>query len=275
VGAARRAIAHLILPGPALLFLAVVFAWPVGEFLSLAFADPAGPMASFQHLASEPVYRLVLWRTIVNSLAVVLVVLAAAFPLAFVIAHGPRLLSRLLLFVVTVSFWTSFVVKSYAWIIVLGNRGPLAGLFSAFGFEPLRILFTTTAAVIGMAHVLVPYAVLVLVPPLLKIDRRLLMAAHGLGASRWQTFRAIVLPLAAPGLSAAALLSFALSLGYYITPALLGTPREMMIAQLIAQQIEELLEWRMAAALSLVLLAVTVVLTAFYRMASARAGGEA
>ena len=264
-----------LLPGATLLFLALFFAWPVGQFLALAFADPAGALAPFRHIAAEPVYRIVFGRTLVNSLIVVFAVITLAFPLALVIAHGPRVLSRILLVVVTVSFWTSFVVKSYAWIIMLGNRGPLGALMTIFGLEPVHLLFTTTAAVIGMAHVLVPYAVLVLVPPIMKIDRGLLMASNNLGASRIQIFRMIILPLAAPGLSAAALLSFALSLGYYITPALLGTPREMMIAQLIAQQIEELLEWRMAAALSLLLLGVTIMLTMLYRAASARAGGEA
>jgi putative spermidine/putrescine transport system permease protein len=262
-------------PSIPLLFLVLLFGIPVAQFLSVAFADPAGVFAPFRHIFSEPVYRIVLGRTISNALFVVVVVVVLAFPLALTIAHGPRLVSRILLFVVTVSFWTSFVVKSYSWIIVLGNRGPIVELASFLGLEPPRMLFTSLAAVIGMAHILVPFAVLVLVPPLLRIDRSLLLAAHGLGASRQQIFRSIILPLSAPGLSAAALLSFVLSIGYYITPALLGTPREMMIAQLIVQQIEELLEWRLAAALSLVLLAVTVVLSTLYRKASARAGGEA
>ncbi|MEX0921828.1 MAG: ABC transporter permease [Rhodovibrionaceae bacterium] len=264
-----------LLPGLPLVFLVLLFGYPVAEFLSVAFTDPAGPFAPFLHLVSESVYRIVLGRTITNALFVVVVVVLLAFPLALTIAHGPRVVSRTLLFVVAVSFWTSFVVKSYTWIIVLGNRGPIVELANLLGLDSPRILFTSLAAVIGMAHILVPFAVLVLVPSLLRIDRRLLLAAHGLGASRLQIFRTVILPLSAPGLSAAALLSFVLSIGYYITPALLGTPREMMIAQLIVQQIEELLEWRLAAALSLVLLTVTVVLSTLYRKASAKAGGEA
>jgi putative spermidine/putrescine transport system permease protein len=156
------------------------------------------------------------------------------------------------------SFWTGFIVRTYAWLVILGNRGPVVAAFAALGLgQPPQLLFTSFSAALGMTHILLPYMVLALFAVMRRIDPGHLRAAESLGAAPFAAFRSVYFPLSLPGVVNGSVLVFTVCLGFYVTPILLGTPRDMMISQLINQQIDTLLAWGFASALSVVLLAVT------------------
>jgi ABC-type spermidine/putrescine transport system permease subunit I len=168
--------------------------------------------------------------------------------------------------VVLLPFWTSVLVRSYAWMVLLGRHGLIneALLSSGLIERPLRILNTSLAVYIGMIHILLPYMILPVANALRQIDPSLARAAAGLGAPPWRTFLQITLPLSVPGVAAGGLLVFVLSLGFYITPAMLGGPRDITLSMLIANQVDQL-NWAYAACLSAVLLATALVIIAVCR----------
>ena len=158
-------------------------------------------------------------------------------------------------------FWTSVLVRSYAWMVLLGRHGLVNEFLIGLGLldTPLRLLNTPFAVCIAMIHILLPYMILPIASVLRQIDAALLRAAAGLGAPPWRVFLQVVLPLSMPGVAAGVLLVFVLALGFYITPALVGGPRDLMLSMLIAQQVD-LLNWPYAACLSAALLATTLLL---------------
>ena len=170
-----------------------------------------------------------------------------------------------LLLIVGISFWTSFIVRTYAWLVILGNRGPVVATYAALGLsQPPQLLFTSFSSTLGMTHILLPYMILALYAVMRRIDPIHLRAAQSLGARPLPGFRTVYLPLSLPGVVNGSVLVFTLCLGFYVTPILLGTPHDMMISQLINQQIETLLAWGFAAALSVILLVVTTAVLLVY-----------
>ena len=160
----------------------------------------------------------------------------------------------ILLVVVGLSFWTGFVVRTYAWLVILGNKGPVAATYAVAGWgRPPQLLFTSFSSTLGMTHVLLPDMVLALYGVMRKIDPSY-RAPPKLGARPFGAFRLVFLPLSLPGVVNGCVLVFTMCLGFYITPILLGTPKDMMISQLISQQIEDLLAWGFASAIAVVLL---------------------
>jgi ABC-type spermidine/putrescine transport system permease subunit I len=169
---------------------------------------------------------------------------------------------------VLVPFWTSILVRSYAWMVLLGKEGPLNQALVALGIvdQPVQLLNTRFAVYIGMVHVLLPFMILPLYAVMRGIDRSLLRAAENLGARPSQVFRQVFLPLSLPGVAAGCLLVFILALGFYITPALLGGQRDVMISMLIQQQVTQL-KWGVASALAVVLLVLSLgIYVAFTRI---------
>jgi ABC-type spermidine/putrescine transport system permease subunit I len=180
-------------------------------------------------------------------------------------ARRPGWISTLLLTVVAMSFWTGFLVRTYAWLVILGSKGPVAAAYGALGLgQAPQLLFTTFASTLGMTHILLPYMVLALYAAMRKIDANHLKAAASLGARPAAAFREVFLPLSLPGVVNGSLLVFVSCLGFFVTPVLLGTPRDMMISQLINQQIEELLAFGFASAVAVVLLVATCAVLAIY-----------
>jgi ABC-type spermidine/putrescine transport system permease subunit I len=176
------------------------------------------------------------------------------------------------LVVVLLPFWTSVLVRSYAWMVLLGRHGLINEALAAAGLieAPLKLLNTSLAVYIAMIHILLPYMILPIASALRQIDPALPRAAGGLGATPWRAFRQVVLPLSMPGVAAGVLLVFVLSLGFYITPMLVGGPRDMLLSMLIAQQVD-LINWPYAACLSATLLAATLaMLAAFQRLPGVR-----
>jgi len=158
-------------------------------------------------------------------------------------------------------FFTSIIVRTYAWMVLLGRNGIVNQYLTAVGLtdKPLALLYNQGGVLIGMTYVLLPYMVLTVYSVMLGIDPGLIRAAHSLGASRLQAFRRVFLPLSLPGIAGGTLLVFILSLGFFITPALMGGPSDVMIAMLIEREVEITLNWSFASALAVVLLALTLV----------------
>jgi putative spermidine/putrescine transport system permease protein len=260
----RRSRTPWLLLAPACLYVVLVFALPIVRVLVLSLTDPALGLAHYRRLFTTPLYLRVLGTTFRTSLVVTLACLVLGYPVAYVMARRGGRLAVALLAVIGMTFWTSFLVRTYAWMVVLGAKGPVTALARLVGAPKPELLFTTTASTLGMTHILLPYMIMALYAVMKKIDLGHLRAAASLGAPPAQAFRHVFLPLSLPGVVNGCLLVFTLCLGFYVTPVLLGSPRDMMISQLIAQQVEEVLAWGFASALSVVLLVATFAVVAVY-----------
>ncbi len=253
-----------LLIAPAGLFLALLFVVPIGYVLVLSVTDPSVSLNHYRRILTVPLYSGVLVNTFRTSLIVTLACLALGYPLAYVMARRNDWISMALLIVVGMSFWTGFLVRTYAWLVILGNKGPVVALYEALGLAKPQLLFTSFSSTLGMTHILLPYMVLALYGVMRKIDPAHLRAAASLGARPFAAFHTVFLPLSLPGVVNGCVLVFTICLGFYVTPIILGTPKNMMISQLISQQIEELLAWGFASAVAVVLLVVTSTLLAVY-----------
>jgi putative spermidine/putrescine transport system permease protein len=261
----RDSMTTWLLVAPAVLCIVVLFVVPIGYVLLLSVTDPTVSLDHYRRLFTVPLYANVLLNTFKTSLIVTLACLLLGYPLAYVMARRNDAVAIIFIVVVGMSFWTGFVVRTYAWLVILGNKGPVAAAYTFAGWgRPPQLLFTSFSSTLGMTHVLLPYMVLALYGVMRKIDPSYMRAAEGLGARPLRAFRHIFLPLSLPGVVNGCALVFTMCLGFYITPILLGTPKDMMISQLISQQIEELLAWGFASAIAVVLLACTLILLGIY-----------
>ena len=246
---------------PAILIVGILFAYPVTVLLVMSVTSPRLGLQNFVTLVTVPVYLKALGNTVVISGSVTLLCAFLAYPIAYTMANAGRRLRRLLIFVVLVPFWSSLLVRTFAWMVLLQKRGLVnKTLIDYLGLieTPLTLIYNRTGVLIGMSHVLLPFMILPLYSVLSRIDPSLSSAAASLGAPPVRNFLRVYLPLSLPGLLAGSLLVFVMGLGYYITPALLGGPSDTMIAQLIEMQVADFGNWGLAAALSVVLLAGTI-----------------
>jgi ABC-type spermidine/putrescine transport system permease subunit I len=257
--------APLLMVAPLLVFMLVFYIEPVLAMLLRSVSDPTWTLANYAHLGSDTVFRNVFWTTFRTALAVTAGTLLLGYPVAMALVRPGRA-ATVTLIIVLLPFWTSILVRSYAWMVLLGRRGLVNEALVSGGLieHPLRMLNTPIAVHIAMIHILMPYMILPIANALRQIDPSLAKAALGLGASPFRTFRDVTLPLSMPGVAAGVLLVFVLSLGFYITPALVGGPRDMTISMLIAQQVDQL-NWPYAACLSATLLATTLVIMALFQ----------
>lgn len=258
----RRSLATALLLLPAALFLLVWFVAPLGELFGLSLSDPRGALAAYRELVTGEVYRAVLVNTVVVALVVTGVSILLGYPIAYVLTRLRGGALHLAFWCVLFPFWVSVLVRTFAWMLLLERNGPVNVALETLGITsgPLPLLFNNTAVYIGMTHVMLPYAVLPIYAALLRIDQRLLLASDGLGASPWTTFRRVYLPLGMPGIGAAGVLVFLLSLGFFITPALLGGISNVTLSMLIEHFVNERLVWSLAAAASFILLGLTLAL---------------
>src|SRR5208282_1064191 len=256
--AARRERALAALGLPALLLLALIFAFPVLRLLGLSLEG--GSLEWYGKALGEGLYLEVFWITFRIAVLVTLLALLLGYPLAYFLATTTRFWTTLGFVFVILPLWTSVLVRTYAWMVLLGRNGVVNRILIDLGLarEPLPLLYNELGVVIGMVHVLIPYMVLPIYSALKRLDPSIAQAAEGLGAPASRIFLRIVLPLTLDGVFAGAILVFVLSLGFFITPALLGGGRVIMIAVLIEQQVRETLNWSFAGALSAVLLAATI-----------------
>src|SRR5713226_147961 len=261
----REAVAAGLLIAPAALTILALFVVPIGYILLLSVTDPVVSLDHYRRLFTVPLYTSVMINTFKTSLIVTLACLLLGYPFAYVMARRNDAVAIIFLVAVGMSFWTGFVVRTYAWLVILGNKGPVSAIYAMAGWgKPPQLLFTSFSSTLGMTHVLLPYMVLALYGVMRKIDPSYMRAAEGLGARPFGAFRHVFLPLSLPGVVNGCILVFTMCLGFYITPIQLGTPKDMMISQLISQQIEDLLAWGFASAIAVVLLACTLVLLGVY-----------
>jgi putative spermidine/putrescine transport system permease protein len=244
---------------PASVLVIVFFALPVGGFLVRSLSDPVWGFQNYVAFLEKPVYQRVLFNSLSISALCTLGCILIGYPLAYTIAHASEAARRALVFVVLIPFWTSILVRTFAWMVLLQKQGLINDALIRLGVigAPIALIYNRSGVLIGMVQVLLPLLVLPLYSAMLRIDRSYPLAAATLGAPPIRNFLRIYLPLSLPGLMSGATLVFVSALGYYITPALLGGPADIMIAQMIERQIGTIGNWGMASALAVVLLAVT------------------
>ncbi len=253
---------HLLLAAPLIVFLLVFYAYPVGAMLFRSIHPGHWSIASFADLAGSHVFWRVMQITAEISLIVTASCLVLAYPLAYWLARQPESRANLLMILVLIPFWTSILIRTYAWMALLERHGIVNNLLLWFRVvaQPLRLLNTRFSVCVAMVHVLLPFMVLPLYATLRGLDWRIVRAAESLGASPWASFRQIVLPLSRPGIAAGVVLVFTLAIGFYITPVLVGGPSDVMISILINDQVG-MLNWQAASAMATVLLAAVLLVS--------------
>jgi len=260
----RRAV-PLLLAAPLLIYMLVFYALPVVAMLLRSVNDPTWTLANYATLFEDVVFQKTFWITLNTSVIVTLGCLILGYPVAMGLVRS-KTMAPFILVIILLPFWTSVLVRSYAWMVLLGRHGLVNEALMALGMidRPIRILNTTLATQIAMIHILLPYMILPIANALRQIDPSLIRAASGLGSTPFMTFRQVILPLSMSGVAAGTLLTFVLALGFYITPAMVGGPRDITLSMLIAQQVDQL-NWAYAATLSAILLATALAILAVAR----------
>lgn len=263
---ASRALFAARLAWPVIAFLFVFFVLPVGALMLRSVTDPHWGLQNFTELLATGTYARVLFNTFLVAAAVTLVSLIVGYPLAWLMVMLPQRWQQLLLAILLMSMWTSLLARTYAWLVLLQKTGVINRLLMFLGVidQPLALVNNLTGVVIGMTYIMLPFVVLPLRATLSSIDPALMHAGAICGAGSFRLFRSVLLPLSLPGIGAAGLMVFVMSLGYYITPALLGGTSNMMLAELIAQIVQSFLNWGLGAAAALILLCATLVLYAVH-----------
>lgn len=242
---------------PALIILVVFFGYPVLELLSVSLTDMAGALTfeNYGKVLASAVYLKALKTTLFISCLVSLLSVVLAYPIAYLMATTTVSNRQILALLVLLPFWSGFLVKTFAALIIFGFQGPVNQLLLGLGLveHPIEMIGNTTAVVVSMTHSLMPLAVLTMFSVMENIDRRLVQAGATLGGSGAQTFWRIYFPLSLNGVLAAAVLVFISALGFFITPAILGSPNETMIAQVIMRLVLEMSNWSVGGALAVIL----------------------
>jgi ABC-type spermidine/putrescine transport system permease subunit I len=265
----RPQLGYALLAGTAGLFLALFFGYPLLKVLKFALFEPEFTTAHFKEIFQDPsgLYLRVFLTTFRIAATVTLFTFVLGYPMAGLLLCAGKTWQRILMICIILPFWTSVLVRTYAWMVLLGRRGLINTVLTQVGIleEPVQLLFNTTGTIIGMTHIMLPYMIFPLYSVMRNIDPQLMSAAYTLGAKPWQAFLKVFFPLSLPGVFGGGLLVFIISLGFFITPALMGGQKDLMVAVLIEGRVMELLQWGLSAALSLVLLVATLLLVLVVR----------
>ncbi|WP_213878339.1 ABC transporter permease subunit [Pseudomonas sp. dw_358] len=252
----RMQLGALWLALPGVLFLTVFLLYPSWQLLLVSLKDPhtgVWTLSAFDKVFAGNVYTRTLLSTFNVALQTTLWCLGLGYPLAYWLARLSPRRQRISALFVLLPFWTSALVKNFAWLVFLGRNGVVNDLLTALGMAPAELLFQRATVVFAMVHTMLPLTVVVMLPIMNQIDSRLTQAADTLGASAPQRFWRIYLPLSMPGVAAAGLLTFISSLGFFIVPTLLGGAKDTQLSQLIIVQINQLQNWQMGAAIAVML----------------------
>jgi len=258
---------HFLMAAPLVVLLLVLLIYPVGQLLLLSVVGDQGfTLSQYHRLFESSVYVNVLLITLKISLWTTFFAVVAGYPVAYLISSLSAKRKTSLLFWVLLSFWTSFFVRTFAWVVLLGRNGVVNQLLQALGIldAPANLLYNFGSVLVGMVHALMPLAVLTMLSVMENIDRNLPRAASTLGARPGTAFWKIYFPLSMPGVAAAAIMVFVTAIGFFITPALLGGRKETMITQIIIDQVQQTMNWEFAGAVSVLLLVVVLVVFAIY-----------
>lgn len=245
---------------PALLLIAVFFVLPVLILLSRSVTEPSFGLSNYAQLLGSSTYLKIFFNTFFVAGVVTVISLVIGFPVAWALAIMPQRWATVVFAIVLLSMWTNLLARTYAWMVLLQRTGVINKSLMGMGLidKPLAMVNNLTGVTIGMTYIMLPFIIIPLYGVIRKIDPAILQAAALCGATRFQALIHILLPLAAPGMISGALMVFVMSLGYFVTPSLLGGTSNMMLAELIAQFVQSLVNWGMGGAAALVLLVVTL-----------------
>lgn len=242
---------------PVFLFMIIFYIYPLFKMLSMSFWDGGFNFQYYLSIFQTDLYYKVFFRSVEVALYVTVLSFIIGYPLAYYITYSKQ--KVLLLGIVAISMWLGIIIRSYGWMGVLGENGVLNFIMQSIGIPLQSLLYNQGSVIVGMSHILLPYMVLPLFAVMSNIPDSVLKASKSLGASNPYTFVRVYFPLSLPGILAGSLLVFIQAIGFYITPALLGGQEEIMIAQLIEIQVNDLLNWPFAAALATTLLLITTI----------------
>ena len=251
---------------PALLFLGLFFLVPLVSLLLRGVLEPEPGLGNYAQLFANSAYSKVLFNTFAVAGLVTLFSLLLGFPLAWAITLMPSGWGRWLLNIVLLSMWTSLLARTYSWLVLLQSSGVVNKFLMGIGIidQPLEMVHNLTGVVIGMSYIMIPFIVLPLQATMSAIDPMVLQAGSICGASPWRNFFKVFIALCRPGIFCGALMVFVMSLGYYVTPALLGGAQNMMLPEFIIQQVQSFLNWGIASAAAALLILITLVLFYVY-----------
>ncbi|MEV5407491.1 ABC transporter permease [Thermopolyspora sp. NPDC052614] len=268
--AGRRRAAGLLLLLPALIALTVFFVLPLVSIVVDSFVDPDPTLENYAQLFTDGYTLRVLGRTLVVALVVTVAGVVFAYPYTYMMTLAGPTTRAVMVTVVLVPFWTSMLARNFAWMVLMQDGGVVQGALGLVGLGGTRLLGTTFAVTVSMTQVLLPFMVLPMYSVMQQIDRRLLLAGQSLGAGRLSSFWKVYFPLSLPGVVAGASLGFVLALGFYVTPALLGSPQNALIAQVISTRTRDLLDFGGGGAMGVFMLVVTLAVLAASRALTGR-----
>lgn len=252
----RQAFGYWILVLPLVVLVGAFYGWPILNILRLGFTEPELGFGNYARLVEDPALIALVWKTVRICAVTTLFAVLGGYLLAYAMTHAAERQRNWMLMIVMLSFWVSVLVRAFAWLMLLGRNGPVNSLLVSAGLinEPIEFMRNELGVLIGMVHYMIPYATLPLLANMQGIDTRLVNASRSLGGGPFYSFRRIYLPLTVPGIAAASLLVFIVCLGFYVTPAILGGGKVLMIAEYVSVQVLITLKWGIASMLATLLL---------------------
>ena len=260
----------MLFRSPLLVFLSLVYAAPLLGVASWSVTLPKPGLGQYERLVTDPLVFSVFLRTFRICLIVTVLSVVAAYAIAYVWVRGTRLERRLVEFCILIPFWISILTRAFGWLALLCNRGLINTWLEAAGLiaAPLPLAYNEFSVILGITHVLTPFAVFPLASSMRAVDERVLLAARGLGASRLRIFWRVFMPMTASGVVGAALIVFVFTLGFFVTPAILGGGRSIMAAELVWLRMFQSPDWGLGAAISVALVVlVGALMAALFRLA--------
>lgn len=257
-----RAIYKYLLLLPVFVFLAVFFVYPLLRMFLMSCFDPGFTFKHYIRLFDTSLYFTVIIITFKLAVICTFCSLLLGYPLAYFLNSVKPAIRNILIVFVVIPFWTSLLVRIYAWMVILGRHGVINSFLLKTGIisSPMGLIYNTFSVTVGMVHFLLPFMIFSIYSVMTGIDKNLVKAAYTLGANPFQAFLKVFFPLSLPGLGAGALIVFILALGFFVTPALLGGRKDMVISMLIENQVSVQLNWPFAAAIGFALLIVTLII---------------
>ncbi len=270
---------YWLLVAPAVLLVLALYVAPIANILLLSVTDPKPGLSNYAKIVESDTVATLIWRTIRLCLITTAAAVTLGYVVSYAMLHALSGVRRRMMSILLISFWISVLVRSFAWLMLLGHNGLLNDALLAIGLisAPLPLMRNELGVLIGMTEYMLPYAILPLLANMQGIDQRVTSASRSLGASNAQTFFRVFLPLTKPGIVAASLLVFISSLGFYVTPAILGGGKVQMIAEYISVQLLVTVRWGTAAMLATLMiasvLALMYVLNRFMKLSVVFGGG--
>ncbi len=246
--------------------LLIVFVVSFGRRSLLGMVEYTFTLDNYLRVFTDTIYLRILWQSLLLAIGNTILCLIIAYPFAFFIARRSPRWQNILIFLVMVPFWTNFLIRTYALIFILRDTGLINSTLIGLGVieQPIIIMFTQTAVMIGMVYGYLPFAVLPLYASIEQLDFNYVQAAEDLGANKVQVFLKVILPLTMPGVVAASIITFIPTLGAYVTPDLMGGGNTFLIGNLLQQQFMTVRDWPFGSALGFILMAMVLVATMIY-----------